>query len=354
MSHRLLRAIPALVIGAALALIGSPAKAATDYYVAPSGSDSNSGTSTAPFATIQKALNSAPSGATVHLAAGTYLQDAVTTRAGVTISGPATAIVKGAGNSRIFQVRHDNTTMDGFTIDGLFGSSNDAAGYRDKLIYAMSTTTAGNGVDGLTISNMTLKNAGGECVRLRYLITGADLYYNKIGPCGVHDFKFNGGGKNGEGIYVGTAPEQQGLNGAPDDRPDVSRDNRIHHNTIKTAGNECVDVKENSTANIVENNYCTQQLDPNSGGLDARGNGNTFRYNNVYDNVGAGIRLGGDTEEFGINNNIYGNTITGNDAGGIKFMRTPQGQICGNTMSGNTGGNSVGTYGSQSNPTGAC
>lgn len=32
----------------------------------------------------------------------------------------------------------------------------------------------------------------------------------------------------------------------------------------------------------------------------------------------------------------------------------PQGLVCGNTMSGNTGGNSVGTYAGQFNPTAAC
>lgn len=348
------RAVPILLLGAALALPAVPAHAATDYYVATSGSDANSGTSTGtPFATIQKALDTAPRGATVHLASGTYLQDAVTIRSGVTITGPSTAVVKGAGNSRIFQIQHDSVTLDGFTIDGLFGSSSSKDGYRDKLVYVMSTSP-GDGVGTLTIRNMRLKNAGGECLRLRYLITNADVHDNTVGPCGVYDFKFNDGGKNGEGIYLGTAPEQQGENGAPDAQADRSRNNHIHDNTIATYGNECVDVKENSTANIVEHNDCSQQKDSSSGGLDARGNGNTFRYNTIHDNTGAGVRLGGDTETDGVDNDVYGNTITNNASGGVKFMRAPQGQVCGNTMSGNTGGDSVGTYAADFNPTAAC
>ncbi|RZT20650.1 parallel beta helix pectate lyase-like protein [Kribbella sp. VKM Ac-2569] len=348
------RAVPILLLGAALALPAIPAHAATDYYVATTGSDANSGTSTGtPFATIQKALDTAPRGSTVHLASGTYLQDAVTIRSGVTITGPSTAVVKGAGNSRIFQIQHDSVTLDGFTIDGLFGSSSSKDGYRDKLVYVMSTSP-GDGVGTLTIRNMRLKNAGGECLRLRYLITNADVHDNTVGPCGVYDFKFNDGGKNGEGIYLGTAPEQQGENGAPDAQADRSRNNRIHDNTIATYGNECVDVKENSTANVIEHNDCSQQKDPSSGGLDARGSGNTFRYNTIHDNTGAGVRLGGDTETDGVDNNVYGNTITNNASGGVKFMRTPQGQVCGNTMSGNTGGDSVGTYAADFNPTAAC
>ncbi|MCQ4207044.1 DUF1565 domain-containing protein [Streptomyces longispororuber] len=350
------RALYALALGAcaALALPAAPASAASAYYVAPSGSDGNAGTSSgAPFATIQHALDVAPEGAVVHLASGTYRQDVVTRRENVTLTGPSTAVVKGAGNARIVQVQHDGTVLDGFTVDGLFGSSSDVAGYRLKLVYVMSTTP-GNGVNALSITDMTLKNAADECLRLRYLITGADVSGNTISDCGVADFKFGGGGKNGEGIYLGTAPEQQGANGAPDAAPDVSKNNRIHHNTIATRGNECVDVKENSTHNYVEYNDCSQQRDASSGGLDARGSGNIFRYNTLHDNTGAGVRLGGDTATDGIDTEVYGNTITDNAGGGIKVMRTPQGQVCSNTMSGNTGGNSVGTYGADYDPTALC
>ncbi|MEE1740415.1 right-handed parallel beta-helix repeat-containing protein [Streptomyces sp. BE147] len=347
----------ALAAGVAPFALPSPAaaaEAASAYYVSPSGSDSNAGTSAgAPLATIQKAVDLAPTGAVVNLAAGTYKQDVITKRAGVTITGPSNAVVKGAGDARIIQVQHDSTTLSGFTVDGLHGSSTDVAGYRLKLIYVMSTTP-GNGVGALRVTGMTLKNAADECLRLRYLVTGAEVDGNTITNCGVADFKFGGGGKNGEGIYLGTAPEQQGANGAPDAAADISRNNRIHHNTIATQGNECVDVKENSTNNYVEYNDCSGQKDSSSGGLDARGSGNIFRYNTVHDNTGAGIRLGGDTATDGTNTSVYGNTITGNAGGGIKFMRTPQNDVCTNTMSGNTGGNAVGTYGAEYNPTGAC
>jgi F5/8 type C domain/Protein of unknown function (DUF1565) len=340
-----------LVGGLALA---APALAAADYFVSPSGQDSNAGTSAAsPFATIQKALNTAPSGATIHLASGSYRQDAVTARSGVTLTGPPDAVVLGAGGPRVFQVRHDAVTLTGFTVDGRHASTNSASSYRDKLIYVMSGT-AGDGVDRLRILGMTIRSAGGECVRLRYLVTNAEVANNRIGPCGAYDFQFAGGGKNGEGVYIGTAPEQQGQNGAPDSRADVSRDNRIHHNTFDTRGNECVDIKENATANVVEHNTCTGQLDPESAGFDARGGGNTFRYNTSSGNKGAGIRFGGDTASDGRSNNAYGNVIKDNAAGGIKFQATPQGTVCGNTMSGNTKGDSVGTYGSQFRPTQTC
>lgn len=348
------RSILIAVVALVAALTAAPAWAATSYYVSPTGDDAQAGTSSGTaFRTLQKAFDVAPSGSTIRLASGTYLQDAITRVSGVRVTGPASAVLKGGGGARILQVRHDDITLDGFTIDGLHGAADSKDGYRDKLIYAMSTV-AGDGVAGLTIRGMTLLNAGGECVRLRYLITGAEVSGNRIRGCGVHDFVFHDGGKNGEAIYIGTAPEQQGANGAPDARPDVSRDNHVFGNLIDTQGNECVDIKENSTANLVEGNLCTGQQDPQSAGFDARGSGNTFRHNIAHNNLGAGLRFGGDTPTDGTGNDAYANVITGNAAGGIKFQATPQGQICGNAMSNNTGGNAVGTYASAFNPTAPC
>ncbi|WP_410813894.1 DUF1565 domain-containing protein [Micromonospora sp. 067-2] len=355
MTRRMATAV-ALTVGTMLAALPAAAARATptnQVYVSPAGDDSATGSAGAPFATLQRALDAAPSGATVHLAAGAYLQDAVTRQPGVTITGPRGAVLRGAGGSRILQVRHDRTTLSGFTVDGLYGAQDSRDGYRDKLIYVMGTTP-GDGVDGLRIRGMRLTNAGGECLRMRYLITGADVAYNEIDRCGVDDFVFSGGGKNGEGIYLGTAPEQQGLNGAPDARADVSRDNRIHHNRINTRGNECVDIKENSTANVVEFNWCTGQVDDKSAGLDARGSGNTFRFNVVTGNLGAGVRFGGDRPTDGIDNSVYGNVVAGNAAGGIKFQATPQGRVCGNLMYDNGGGDSVGTYRDLFTPTASC
>ncbi|MEU9734800.1 DUF1565 domain-containing protein [Streptomyces sp. NPDC048002] len=325
-----------------------------DIYVSPRGSDTNPGTRRAPFAGIQRALDVAGPGSTVHLAPGRYLQDFVSRSHGVTLTGPSSAVVQGSGQGRaIGEIQHDRVRLTGFTIDGLVGDADEKSGYRKKLLYVMSLTP-GDGVDGLRITRMTFRNAGEECVRLRYLVTGAEVAHNRITGCGVWDFRFADGGKVGEGVYLGTAPEQQGLNGAPDDRPDVSRDNWIHHNRIDTQGNECVDIKENSTANLVEHNDCTGQRDPNSAGLDARGSGNTFRANRSHHNVGAGVRVGGDTPTDGTGNTIEGNVLLSNAAGGIKFEATPQGRVCGNTLAGNTGGDATGTYGHEYEPSRPC
>lgn len=327
--------------------------AGANYYVNPAtGNDLNNGLSlSASFRTIQKAVDVAEAGDTINLAAGTYLQNVRTRRDGaagapITIRGPRTAVVRGTGPNRMFEINHDYITLDGFLIDGFRGGSTaDRNNYSDQLIYAVGTT-ARNGVTNLRVINMALKNALGECVRMKYFARNNEVAYNTISNCGVEDFVISPGrAVNGEGVYIGTAPEQ--LNRNPTGDVDGSNNNRVHHNVFDTQGNECVDIKEGSSYNIVECNRCTGQRDPNSAGFDSRGNYNTFRNNESYGNRGSGIRFGGDTAGDGINNDAYGNNIHDNQAGGIKFQRQTQGLICGNQMNNNSGGNAVGTFRSQ-------
>ena len=330
------------------------------YYVNPqSGDDNNDGlTEKSALKNIQKAIYLAMPGDNIILLPGIYLQDIVTSRDGglgkpITIEGSRDAIIKGGGSAHVVEVNHDNIKLKGFTIDGHFTSDLNKKSYRDKLVY-VTGQIPGKGVKNFSMFDMDIKNAGGECVRLRYLVTQSEIANNKISSCGVADFVFKDGGKNGEGIYVGTAPEQRNDKKNPTNDIDQSNSNWIHHNDFNTKGNECVDIKEGSSENIVEYNNCTGQIDPESGGLDSRGNNNIFRLNTIFDNLGAGIRLGGDTENDGIGNQIYENVIINNKAGGIKFQRNFQGKVCGNTMNNNEKGNSVGEFAKDYKPDIAC
>lgn len=114
---------------------------------------------------------------------------------------------------------------------------------------------------------------------------------------------------------------------------DVCAYNWIHHNTFRTYGNECVDIKEGSANNLVEHNVCEHQLDPNSGCFGARGSGNTFRWNEIAECKGAGVRVGGD-KNYGTGNNVYGNIVKNADNGAFKVMAPNQGVVCENMMSG--------------------
>lgn len=319
------------------------------YFVSPDGDDRNTGlTLEQAWATIQRAVDQAAPGETIRLADGEYFQDIVSRASGspgeqIAIIGSQKAIVRGGGYGRVVEINHDYLTLSGFTVDGRFQSSEKEGDYRDKLIFVLGKSER-RGVTGLRIENMLIQNAGGECVRLRYFAERNEIAHNVIRNCGVADFVFDKGGKNGEGIYIGTAPEQRDDGTNPTKDTDVSSHNWIHHNTFDTRGNECVDIKEGSTKNIVEFNSCTGQQDRDSAGMGSRGNENVFRHNEIFGNRGAGIRLGGDKKEHGIGNFIHNNVLRDNQEGGIKIMRQPQGNICDNTFSGNKEGKFVGEY----------
>ncbi len=74
------------------ALFAAGSAQATDYYVATTGSDSNAGTMAAPFATLQKGVNTAVAGDTVYIRGGTYnITTPATTGAGVNFTKSGTA-----------------------------------------------------------------------------------------------------------------------------------------------------------------------------------------------------------------------------------------------------------------------
>lgn len=329
-------------------------KLAPSWYVSPKGLDTNDGRSPgSAFASIQKALNSALPGDAIQLADGQYEESFNSVRNGkkdapITLQGSRRAVVVG-NKSRVVEIHHDYIHLVGFAVSGLHGNKASRDGYRDKLIYVIGTEPR-KGVEGLKLHDMLIENAGGECVRLRYFAVNNEISNTTVRNCGIYDFKFNEGGKNGEGIYIGTAPEQLGDGKNPTADPDVSTNNWIHHNFIDTNANECVDVKEASHDNIIEHNKCTGQQDDESGGMDARGDYNTFRNNEIYDNVGAGVRLGGDSDDDGTGNHIYDNIIRDNGGPAIKILRWPQGKMCGNETRGNRGGAFGGEFGESLEP----
>ena len=317
-----------------------------NYFVSPDGDDDNSGLSVSePLRKIQQAVQLAQPGDTIHLAPGKYYQDVYTVRDGepgkpITISGTSSASVHGLTSNRIFQVHHDYISLIGFTIDGLRRGAepNRMGAFREKLLYVIGYDTR-DGVQHLRVLNMTFRNAGEECLRIKYFAKHNEIAYSTFHDCGIWDFVFDAHGVVGEAVYLGTSSKQWDIN--PTIEPDVTAYNWVHHNVMVTNGNECVEAKEGSEHNIIEYNICLGQKDPNSGGIVSRGKANIIRYNEIHGSVGAGVRLGGhlvDGVQYGVDNQVYGNIIKDNAAGGIKIMVDGQGIICGNHLAGNDAG----------------
>lgn len=304
-----------------------------------------------PGDSIQAAIELAQPGDTIELKDGVYLEDLVSVRDGeedkrITITGSRNAVLHGTGKeARLFEVNHSYITLDGFTIDGKTGSGEKETDYQDKLVYAMGNretriikrygTEFRSSLDGLVISNMKLVNASGECLRLRYFVTSSQIYGNEIANCGVGDFVFgNMKAVNGEVIYVGTSSNQWDDGKNMSNEPDVCQFIHIHHNTFKSFGNEC-QTKEGSLHVLVEHNQCSTQKDPNSGCVDSRSDATIVRYNDIFDNVGAGIRIGGHNiggHIYGQNCEVYGNNFHKNLEGALKIQTGEDSHnICENT-----------------------
>jgi hypothetical protein len=222
---------------AAVVALGAPAPAAGDrtvmsdhprtLHVAAHTAAPGDGSMTSPYPHITQALAVAVAGDTVLVGPGRYAEELRSVRPGrpgapIRIVGrPGTHLVgpRGRGRGRLIQVLHDHVTLQSLELS-------DA----NILVWV-------EGAKGVRLLRSRLHDAGGECMRLKGVATANEVAGNVIARCGRVRFNLARGSKNGEAIYIGTAPEQSG------GRPDRSDGNRVHHNRIAATA-ECVDVKE--------------------------------------------------------------------------------------------------------------
>lgn len=94
--------------------VASPTQAAT-YSVAKTGKDTNPGTATAPWLTIQKAANVMAPGDTVLVSAGTYAERVLVSRSG-TAGFPVTFQAQGLVAMKGFRILANYIHVDGFDI----------------------------------------------------------------------------------------------------------------------------------------------------------------------------------------------------------------------------------------------
>jgi hypothetical protein len=335
-------------------------------YVSPDGRDSNDGaTADSAFATIQAALEKATPGTTINLAPGVYHEVVTTVRDGapgapIVIKGPETgtdrdgryrAVLYGAG--RVVNIDHSWITLDGFTIDGQEQLANvpfptdlstiDAwkASIQDRvqdgrLVYVGSSEESRD-LTGITISNMFLSGAGGECVRLRNNAHGNSVVDSVIQYCGMYG-KGDGSERaeyhNGEGVYIGTSPESDGQPMADND---TSSDNVVARNIIRTFGSECFNVKENAHDNVFENNVCSgnaESVEFEGSNVELRGYANILRNNQISDSAGYTIKIQSDDEEYDRGGNVVeNNQLSGAAAETFKIKsEAEQGRFCGNNI----------------------
>ena len=284
-------------------------------HVASSARAPGDGSAASPYPRITQAVSAAGAGDTILVGAGTYAELVTTVRPGrpgapIRILGaPGAHLVGtgGIGHDRLLQVLHDYVTVESLELS------------EANILLRVE------GASGVRILGNRLHDAGGECVRLKEYAQENELAGNLIARCGRVRFDLARDAKNGEAIYIGTAPEQTS------GWPDRSDGNWVHHNRVAATA-ECVDIKERARRNLVERNRCSGGDDPDGAGFSSRGDSTTFRSNLSTRHAGAGIRLGGDLASHGLHNNVIGNTLADNAGYGLKVMRTPQGRIAANRI----------------------
>ncbi|CAM9797922.1 unnamed protein product, partial [Ectocarpus sp. 13 AM-2016] len=259
---------------AALAALATGTSAAM-YEVSPDGS---------PM-TLTAALEVAGAGDIISLADGIYREPIVTMNAGVegnplVITGGRGAIINYFSGDRslmwsqkVVDIRHSYVTLEGFTIDGQLDDEDVEESYIDKCIFVEGQaaptmlTHQGQEVEsaliGTVIDGLKIQNCGMECIRMRNFVTNAVIQNNDIENCGIYDFRFQFDGKIGEAIYIGTSSNQwqDGTGDRVTNGPDGSNYNLVTGNKLVPRGNECVDIKEGATMNVVEYNECEDQRD---------------------------------------------------------------------------------------------
>jgi parallel beta-helix repeat protein len=118
-----MRSIRTLAVTALLAFAG--VAGATDYYVAPTGSDSNNGTTiSTPYRTINKALSMWGNGDTIWVYSGTYNESIVIwnkSNVAMKAHGPTRPIIDGTGkspNNALVAIGGDDPGTDGVLFQG--------------------------------------------------------------------------------------------------------------------------------------------------------------------------------------------------------------------------------------------
>lgn len=365
----------ALVMGLGLATgnVQSPiaSAAGTEYFVATNGSDSNAGTSDAPWKTLQHAADAAPAGSTVYVRGGVYNQKLKITRSGSASKGPIvftnygteTAIIDGTGLSvsgtegmielanvsyvtvqgfeiRNFTTASKNTVPVGIYVHGSGGfiklsnnkihdikntvtlTSKDLLG-RDAHGIAVYGTKAPASIHDLTISGNELYNlvlGSSESLVLNGNVDGFAVTGNL-----VHDNDNIGIDLIG---FEGTAPNtayDQARNG-------LVRGNRVYNNSVQnnpsyksdgnSAGGIYVDGGKDS---IIEQNYSYNNdigIEIASEHAGKATSNITIHSNVIYNNRLTGIAMGGYDDERGstvnckiVNNTLYKNDILGGGSG---------------------------------------
>lgn len=173
----------------------APSPSIYHLYVSPNGSDSNSGSSSAPFRSINKAASVAKPSTTVHVAAGTYSGNVSTKNSG-TAAGRIRYVSESKWGAKVAGTGTEaHWTNNGNFVD-IVGFDISGPGRLGILNYASNTLVSGNHIHDLKISGGCGGSGGAGIVDASYTAVDDDIIGNV-----VHDIGVPGKCNGVQGIY---------------------------------------------------------------------------------------------------------------------------------------------------------
>lgn len=332
-----LSAAPPLARAGDSAVGGAPAatnavRAATRIYVAAGGSDTNPGTESAPFRTIQRAANVAKPGTTVYVGPGTYRENVRHGTHGTAaarirfVSSPKwSAKLIGSGTEAAWINNGDYTELIGFDISG--------SGRLGVLNWGSHTLMSGNHVHDIAVSGGCTGNGGAGIMNANYRGTDNDVIGNLI-----HDIGQRGSCNGVQGIY------HANLRG------------HIYNNTVYRVSSFAIHLWHAANNVVIANNTLFANGTASMGGGILLGSGgqpggvmlnHTQVVNNiVYDNPAASIQEYCDPGQrcIGPSNTIAGNLVYGNGNGILLLAGSAKGTIAADPQFVNYQANGKGDY----------
>ncbi|WP_231594382.1 choice-of-anchor Q domain-containing protein [Paenibacillus algorifonticola] len=346
-----------------------------DYYVATTGNDSNAGTITAPWKTLQHAADAVPTGSTVYVRGGVYNQKLKITRSGSAAAGPIiftnyadeAAVIDGTGltasgaEGLVSLTDVSYVTVKGFEIRNFTSASKNrvpigiyvsgAGSYislLDNKVHAIKNTVTPTGSDllGRDAHGIAVYGTKSPASLNNLTIDGNELYNLVLGSSeslvlngNVDTFEVTNNlvhDNDNIGIdligFEGTAP-----NTAYDQvRNGLVKGNRVYNITSNNNPSYRKKLPNNSNAadgiyvdggkdSIIEQNYSYNNDIGVEIASEHKGKSTsniTVRSNIIYNNRLTGIAMGGYDKQRGsttdskiVNNTLYKNDTIGDGAG---------------------------------------
>jgi parallel beta-helix repeat protein len=307
------------------------------FYVSPTGSDSADGSLAHPWATIQHAVDSVPTGAVVILEPGTYAPFTITTP-DVTVTSAGGAAVKGTATAQdVVRIAADGDTVSNFTVSGCVPNSSPSGSFENN---GSSGVRINDNTSGVTVSRMTVSESyGTNSAGLPFGCYGIFAHYASQATITGNNIY-----RNGLGIFIRGAGSG-----------DLISNNQVHdnqvpiRNTISPTRDDygAIGIGFDLTAgpvaerNMIYNNYGpSHDYGTDGGGFEIYQSSNvTMRLNTLSNNddiLETGANRGGTCA----NNVFTQNTASGRTAGstlgesvGLLLRCAQNMQVTGNTIS---------------------